>query len=638
MPHDNAMTESKTLEFQAEVSQVLSLVINSLYSHKEIFLRELVSNASDALDRLRFRAVQEPELVDAGFEPCIRLIPDREAGTLTVWDNGIGMTAEELGKNLGTIAWSGSKEFLRQMQEAKSADAEMRLIGQFGVGFYSAFLVADRVEVVTRAAGAAEAYRWSSEGKQTFTVDPAERETTGTSVILHFKEEEKSLLEEWGLRDLIRRYSDFVSHKIEILSEKPAKEEGGEATKELETINRASALWQRSPKDVSKEQYEEFYKHLGHDWQPPLGWRHFRIEGTQMFAGLLFVPQHRPFSMFAENDEKKHGVRLHVRRVFVMENCEELVPRWLRFVTGVIDSEDLPLNVSRETLQDSRAVSIIRKQVVQQVVELLDELAREKKEEYTKFWQSFGSVLKEGMHFDPQFKDKLVPLLRFESSTQEGLVSLDDYVGRMAEGQDHIYYATGLAREVIESGPHLEAVRKRGFEVLLMTEPVDPFVVGTVKEHQGKKLISVMEADLTVDGEKAQEEQEADKPLLGRFRDVLGERVAEVRVSSRLTDSPACLVTPEGGLPPHVELLMRAQKMDVPPSRRILELNLSHPLLKSLTALLSQDGAKDRVGEWIELVHDQALLAEGSPLPNPAKFAHRVASLLTVAAEKEVQA
>ncbi len=635
-PTVHVMTESKTLEFQAEVSQVLSLVINSLYSHKEIFLRELVSNASDALDRLRFRALQQPDLLESGHTPTIRLLPDSEAGTLTIWDNGIGMTADELAKSLGTIAWSGSKEFLRQLKDAKSAEAELRLIGQFGVGFYSAFLVADSVEVVSRAAGQGEAHRWRSDGKQSFTVEPAEREEHGTSVILHLKEEEKGLLDGWRLRELIRRYSDFVSHKIELLAEKPAAQEGEEPKTELETINQASALWQRSPKDVSKEQYEDFYKHLGHDWEPPLGWRHFHIEGTQMFAGLLYVPRHQPFGLFADNEEKRHGVRLHVRRVFVMDNCEDLVPRWLRFVKGVVDSEDLPLNVSRETLQDSRAVRTIKKQVVSQVLDLLSEIASERHDDYVTFWQAFGSVLKEGLHFEPQYKDKLLPLLRYESSTQVGLVSLSEYVTRMKGDQEVIYYATGVSRHVIESGPHLESVRKRGFEVLLMTEPVDPFVVGVVKEFEGKKLVNVMEAELSSETDKAESETQVEaKPVLERFKEALGDKVAEVRVSTRLTDSPACLVTPEGGIPPHVELLMRAQKMDVPPTRRILELNLEHPLLGNLTALMGKDTAKERVAEWIELVYDQALLAEGSPLPNPAKFAKSVASLLTDAAAKE---
>ncbi len=630
------MTDTKTLEFQAEVSQVLSLVINSLYSHKEIFLRELVSNASDALDRLRFRSLQQPDLVETGHTPTIRLLPDAKAGTLTIWDNGIGMTAEELAKNLGTIAWSGTKEFIRQMKEAKTAEAEMRLIGQFGVGFYSSFLVADRVEVLSRAAGEAVAHRWQSDGKRDFTVEPAERETHGTSVILHLREEEKGMLDGWRLRDLVRRYSDFVSHTIELQGEKPGKEEGAATETTLEAINQASALWQRSPKDVTKEQYEEFYKHSGHDWETPLGWRHFHIEGTQMFAGLLFVPRHRPFGFFGETDEKQHGVRLHVRRVFVMDNCEELVPRWLRFVKGVIDSEDLPLNVSRETLQDSRAIAVIKKQVIHQILELLDEMARERQEDYATFWREFGSVLKEGLHFDPQHKDKLMPLLRYESTKVDGLVSLSDYVGRMVDGQDRIYYATGVSRQIIEAGPHLEAVKKRGFEVLFMTEPVDPFVVSSVKEFQGKKLVNVMEADLPLGDSKTEEEPEESKTLLARFRETLGDRVAEVRASQRLTDSPACLVTPEGGIPPHVELLMRAQKLDVPPTQRILELNLSHPLIQSLATLMGQEGAKERVAEWIELVHDQALLAEGSPLPNPAKFAQRVATLLTDAASREL--
>src|ERR1041384_3651290 len=415
--------------FQAEVSQVLRLVIHSLYSNQEIFLRELLSNASDALDKRRFSALQRPELW-SGDEPLkVRLIPNKEQGTLTLWDNGIGMTDEELKQSLGTIAWSGSREFLKKL-EGQSAEALPQLIGQFGVGFYSAFLVSDRVEVVSRAAGAEKAHRWESTGEGGFTIDDAERDSVGTSIVLHLKKESLEYADPYRLRQLVERYSDYLSYPIELL--KAGKED------EFEPINRGTALWQRSPKEVTDEQYQELYKHLTHDWQPALLHRHFRIEGTQEFSGLLYVPSRPQMDLF--EPDAKHGVRLHVRRVMVMESCEELVPRWLRFVRGVVDSEDLPLNVSRELLQDSKIVRTIKKQLQNQVLDALGELAKDKPDEYEKFWGSFGAVLKEGLHFDPDTGEKLTKLLRYESAASGKLVSLEQYLQAAPPDQPAIYY------------------------------------------------------------------------------------------------------------------------------------------------------------------------------------------------------
>jgi molecular chaperone HtpG len=629
------MTEATEHRFQAEVSEVLRLVINSLYSHKEIFLRELVSNASDALDKLRFRAIQEPGLMGEGETLEVRIVPDPEAGTLTVSDNGIGMSAEELAQSLGTIAWSGSRDFIKKLEEAQGKDDKsLQLIGQFGVGFYSAYLVADRVEVVSRAAGVSEASRWSSEARDTFSIEPAERPGRGTDVILHLKPEQRELADSFRLRELVRRYSDYVSYPIQLQVERQSGEGDDKKTEKVfETVNQASALWQRQPKDVTKEQYEEFYKHLGHDWEPPLAWKHFHIEGTQMFAGLLFVPRQRPLDLFGP--EPRHGVRLHVRRVFVMDNCEELVPRWLRFVRGVIDSEDLPLNVSRELLQDSRAIRIMKKQVVIQTLDLLDELAKDHPEDYAKFWESFGAVLKEGLHFDPEYKERIAKLLRYPSTKESGLNSLDAYVERMAEGQTAIYYAAGTDREGLARSPHLEALEKRGYEVLYMTDTVDPFAVSGLGSYQEKPLVSAMNADIPLDEEthkKVEEQAKEAGSLFERFKTVLGDRVAEVRASERLTDSPACLVQPEGALEPHIERMLRAQQVELPSAKRILELNLDHPLLKSLRTLAEQDTPPRRVDEWIEMLYDQALLAEGSPIDAPEEFARRLADLLTSAA------
>lgn len=627
----------ETHAFEAEVSQVLKLVINSLYSNKEVFLRELISNASDALDKRRFRAIQEPEVLSEGEELKIQIIPNREQKTLTISDNGIGMTHDELAKSLGTVAWSGSRAFLDALSTAQDPrQKDLQLIGQFGVGFYSAYLVADRVEVISRAAGTVEAYRWESTGQDKYTLERAERATVGTSIILHLKEDQGEYLEEHRLRRLVERYSDYIPHPIE-LPQKPAKE--GEPVT-LAAINRASALWQRSPKDVTEEQYTEFYKHLSHDWEEPLCRRHFHIEGTQMFAGLLFVPKRPPFDLF--EPEPRHGVRLHVKRVFVMDNCEELVPRWLRFVKGVIDSEDLPLNVSREVLQDSKAVKIIRKQVISQTLDALEELATEKPDAYRDFWKGFGAVLKEGLHFDPEYQARIAKLLRFESSSREGLVSLDEYIEKMPAEQKEIYYATGASRELVKSSPHLEQLRKRGFEVLVMFEPVDPFVMQNLTEYQERKLVSAMAAELSLDqngeaaDDKKSETSEANGSLLEHFKKALDAQVGEVRASKRLADSPACLVVPEGGLAPHIERMLRARNESLPVTKRILEVNLEHPLIQKIGSLCASEGGATAATDWMQLVYDQALLAEGSPIEDPGNFAKRMTKLMTLAAEAEL--
>ncbi|MBN1605037.1 MAG: molecular chaperone HtpG [Polyangiaceae bacterium] len=617
------MNATQTYEFQAEVTQVLSLVINSLYSHKEIFLRELISNASDALDRLRFRAIREPDLLTEGEQLRVRVEADPELGTLSISDNGTGMTESDLAKDLGTIAWSGSRAFVEGLEKAKDPNEQLQLIGQFGVGFYSAFLVADRVQVTSRAAGQEQAFRWSSEGKGGFTIEPSERHERGTSVVLFLKADQKQYLDEWRIRDLVARFSDFVGHPIELLC---TKTKDGAQEKTYEQVNRASALWQRAQKEVQPDQYVEFYKHLSHDWEAPLGWKHFHIEGTQMFAGILFIPKRRGMDLM--DPEPKHGLRLHVRRVFVMDDCEDLLPRWLRFVRGVVDSEDLPLNVSRELLQDSKAIAVIRKQLVQQTLDLLDEIAASRPEDYETFWKAFGAVLKEGLHFAPEHRDRLVKLVRYESTAVAGLVSLDAAVDRMKPDQKALYYAAGFSKQLVETGPHLEALKRRGYEVLLMTDPVDPFAVATLGKVGDKQLVNVMDANLPLDETSETPAPEA-PTLFTRIKEVLGDRVSEVRRSTRLTESPACLVTPEGGLAPHVAQMLRLRQLEVPPNPRILEVNLDHPLVKSLAELCAVDSARADVEEWIRLLHEQALIAEGSPLEEPAPFAQRVARMLT---------
>jgi molecular chaperone HtpG len=637
MSDASSPTQATEHRFQAEVTEVLSLVINSLYSNKEIFLRELLSNASDALDKQRFLMATEAD--NAAVEDLrIRISLDQDAGTIIIDDNGVGMSADELVKNLGTIAHSGSRQFLAQLQDARK---DVNLIGQFGVGFYSAYLVAERVEVISRAATSEQAHRWESDAKTTFVVGPAERAGRGTTVILHLKADQREFASGWRVRELVRRYSDYIGYPIELEATREVGE-GDDKREETtwEPINQARALWQRPARDISDEQYEEFYKHLTHDWEGPLCRKHFQIEGTLLFTGLLFVPKRPPMGLFSM--DAKHGVRLHVRRVFIMDDCEELLPRWLRFVRGVIDSDDLPLNVSRELLQDSHVVRTIRKQVVKHSLDMLESLAKDDAEGYATFWKHYGAVLKEGLHYDPEYRERLAKLVRYGSSRAPGLVSLDEYVDRMPEGQPAVYYALGSSRSVLEASPHLEAIKKQGYEVLFMTDAIDQWAVDGLGEYRDKPLVSAMTADLDLEGKKEQAgESEEDKdesadpgldPLLTYIRAVLQDKVEKVRVSKRLTDSPVCLVIPEGGLQPHIERLLRAQNADMPRTKRILEINSDHSLIHSLRELHGRDASNPDVREWIEMLYEQALLAEGSPVDEPVQMAARLTRLLQKAA------
>lgn len=626
--------------FQAAVSEVLRLVVHSLYTNREIFLRELVSNASDAIDKLKFRAITEPSLIPEGEEPRIRIVADEAAGTLTVSDDGLGMTEEELVKHLGTIAHSGTAELVKQLGEQK----DLSLIGRFGVGFYSAFLVADLVEVRSRAVGADIAFLWSSNGESGFSIEPAERATHGTDVVLHLKEDQREYLSNHRVRELIRRHSEFVAHPIELRVEKPAAEaasaEGDDAPADaseaspasppsvevsFDRLNSSSALWRRTPSEVTEEQYQELYRHLTHDWEKPLLHRHFRVEGVNEFSGIFYVPKRAPMDLFSP--DTKLGVRLHVRRVLVMEHCEELLPRWMRFVRGVIDSEDLPLNVSRETLQDSKVVRTMRKQLVKRVFDALDDLA--KTDEYTEFFRTFGAVLKEGLHFEPEAKDRIAKLLRYESTASDALVSLDEYVDRMKADQEVIYYIVGASRALVSNTPHLEALRAKGLEVLLMTDTVDPFAVDGLEEYKGKKLVSAMDADVGGATEESQAKRDEFESVRARLATLLSGQVVDVRFTDRLTDSAACLVLPPSGLPPYLERMLRAQQGDNSAPKRVLEINAAHPLVAALHARI-EGGAED--AELLPLAGsllDLALLAEGSPLDDPARLVRQVTSLLT---------
>ena len=631
------MSTVETHNFQAEVNQVLHLVIHSLYSHREVFLRELISNASDALDKLRFRALTEPELLTDDPKLAIRISIDQAARTITIEDNGIGMTKEELTEHLGTVARSGSRRLIEQLRAQAKADGAQssvpNLIGQFGVGFYSAFLVADRVEVVSRPAAGGPAHRWVSEGKDTFTIEPADRGPRGTSVVLHLKagDEHKDLLEPYTIRTLVQRYSDYVEHPIELRKPSPSTTD---VVAEWETLNRATALWQRPKSDVSDAEHEEFYKHLAHDFEAPLARTHFRVEGTQEFVALLYLPRRAPFDL----DLQHRGVRLFVRRVFVMDDCTELVPEWLRFLRGVVDSNDLPLNVSREVLQDAAVVRAIKRQLTKKTLDMLDELAKDRPADYLTFWRAFGPVLKSGVHLEPEHKARVAALLRYESTHGEGHHSLPEYVSRMKEGQPAIYYAFGDRKDTLADSPYLEALRQRGYEVLFMTDPADEWVADGLGEFEGKKLVSVMRADLKLEGgDEAKPDDSSGewKPLFDRFRTTLQAEVTEVRASHRLVDSPACLVLPEGSHHAYVERVLKSYGRALPRQKRILELNPAHPLLQKLRARFISTPTAPEIADTIALLYDQALLQEGSSVAEPQQFARRLTSLLTTLLDKD---
>ena len=599
--------------FQAEVAQVLHLVIHSLYSHKEIFLRELVSNASDALDKLRFRALTEPALMAGDVPLEIRIVADKAAGTLTIEDTGIGMTHEELVQDLGTIARSGSRALLEQLK-AKGDGKGLSLIGQFGVGFYSSYLVADRVDVVSRAAGRDDAWRWRSDGKDTFFVDTDVRPIRGTSITLHLSDEHKEFLEDYRLKELVRRYSDYVSYPVKV----------GE-----ETVNKASALWQRPKAEITDDEYKEFYTHLTHAVDP-VGWTHFRIEGVQEFVGLLFVPREAPFDVDVGTEHR--GVRLFVRRVFIMDDCEELLPQWLRFVRGVVDSNDLPLNVSRETLQDSATVRSIRKQLTKKALDLLESVAKDRSDDYAKVWEAFGVILKEGLASDFEYKDRLAGLARYRTTGGDGLTSLAEYVARMKPEQPAIYYVLGESIQAASTSPHLEALKRHGYEVLVMNDPIDEWATESLREYDKKPLVSAMRADLQLGaGEEQKKEREEQArtlaPVLDRMKKVLDARVAEVKLSDRLTESACCLVRGDG---PHafVERLLRERGRAVPKGRRILEVNGGHPLVRQLEQLVEKDPSAPRIDALVEVLYGQALLTEGTPLEDPNRFAQSLTQLL----------
>ena len=625
--------QKETLGFQTEVKQLLHLMIHSLYSNKEIFLRELISNASDAADKLRFEAMSTPALLEDDAELKIRVSFDAAARTLTIRDNGIGMSRAEVIENIGTIAKSGTRSFFDSLTGDAQKDAN--LIGQFGVGFYSAFIVADKVTLTTRRAGSAqgEGVRWESLGHGDYTLETVEQAARGTEVVLHLKEAEEEFLNDWRLRQIIRTYSDHISLPIEMQAQPTRDEEGKEVVSdEFEAVNQASALWTRYKNEISDEQYQEFYKHVAHDFTDPLAWSHARVEGRQEYTELLYIPARAPFDMY--DRERKQGVKLYVRRVFIMEDTEKLMPNYLRFVRGVVDSSDLPLNVSREILQQSKDIDAIRAGCVKKVLSLLEDLAENQQEKYTTFWDAFGQVLKEGAGEDFANKDRIAKLLRFNSTASVGDaadVSLTDYLARMKPGQDKIYFITAETPAAARNSPHLEVFKKKGVEVLLLTDRVDEWVTTSLNEFDGKALQSVAKGELDLgaleddaDKQAQQQAEEAAKPVIERISAALADKVKQVRATSRLTESPACLVVGEHDMSANLERLLKSVGQNVDAVKPILEINPDHVLLKRL----AEEQDEDRAADLSHVLYDQALLAEGGKLDDPATFVKRINRLL----------
>ena len=614
----------QSLNFQTEAKQILQLMIHSLYTHKEVFIRELISNASDALDRLRFESLTNPALLAESGDLAIRIKLDKTAKTLTISDNGVGMTKQEVIENIGTIARSGSKAFLEKLTGDQKADSN--LIGQFGVGFYSAFMVAARVKLVTKRAGSPDAaVVWESTGENDYTVEETTKETRGTDITVYLKDDETAYAETWNVRSVIKKYSDFIAFPIYLPDEKGKDE----------VVNQTKPIWGRSAADITQEQYEEFYQQVLAGFDKPLATLHNKAEGVMEYSSLLFIPGATPFDLFSA--DRKHGVKLYVKRVFIMDNCKELLPDYLRFVKGVVDSEDLPLNVSREVLQKNPVVERIKKTLVGKILAKLAEMAESEPDTYRTFWKSFGSVVKEGIHTDPETKEKLLELLRFQSSmgaTKDDLVSLKTYVGRMRPDQKEIYYISGENREIVEKSPHLEIFKAKSIEVLYLLDPIDEWIMPDVYTYDGKKLKAVTQGDLDL-GELGKDENDARKKaesklkkLSERIKNILSESVKEVRITTRLKDSPACLVTDENTPGVHMEKIMKAMGQEVPATKRILEINAEHPIVANLNARYEKDPKDADLDEWVHLLYEQALIAEGQMVPDPLAYSKRVNALL----------
>jgi len=622
--------KTETRGFETEVNQLLDLMIHSLYSNKEIFLRELISNASDACDRLRFCAVSDAGLYEEDIELAIKIRYDQDNRSITISDNGIGMTREEVIDHIGTIAKSGTRSFLDSMTGDEKNDA--RLIGQFGVGFYSSFIVASEVTLRTRRAGepADQGVEWVSEGKGEYQITSIDKPARGTEITLKLRDGEDEFLNDWKLRSIITSYSDHIDFPVVMDKIIEPTEEGGETTIEQETVNQASALWIRARSEITDEEYREFYKHVAHDFEEPIGWNHSRVEGTNEYTSLLYIPARAQFDLY--DREPRHGIKLYVQRVFIMEDSEKLLPRYLRFVRGLIDSNDLPLNISREILQGSKVIDSIRSGSTKKVLGMLEKLVKNDPDKYQKFWQEFGRVLKEGPAEDFANREKIAKLLRFATSqtdAEEQTVSLDDYIARMQEGQDKIYFIAADSHSAAKNSPHLEIFRKKGIEVLLLSDRVDEWLTSHLMEYDGKKLQSVAKGELDLGDDEASEKELAKKAkgaekLLKRMQDALKDKAEDVRVTNRLTDSPACIVLNEQDMAMHMQRILKDAGHELPSSKPILEINPDHPIVKKLGA----EKSKKKFTDWSDILFDQALLAEGGQLDDPASFVAKLNKML----------
>ncbi|MDH5630755.1 MAG: molecular chaperone HtpG [Gammaproteobacteria bacterium] len=623
--------------FQTEVKQLLHLMIHSLYSNKEIFLRELISNAADAADKLRFEALSHKDYYEDDSELKIRITTDKDKGTVTIADNGIGMDKDEIMSNLGTIARSGTSEFLKSLSKEQKADSQ--LIGQFGVGFYSSFIVADSVEVRSRRAGkkADEAVSWSSKGDGEYTLESIEKADRGTEIILHLREDEKEFLEDWRIRTIVGKYSDHISlpvemEKMDFGQDEDTKEKDEVVVPEFEVINKATALWTRGKSDIKEDEYKEFYKHISHDFNEPLTWSHNKVEGKQEYTSLLYIPAKAPFDLW--NREKPRGVKLYVQRVFIMDDAEQFLPVYLRMVRGVLDSSDLPLNVSREILQDSAVSQSLKNACVSRVLSMLQKMAKSQKEDYQTFWNEFGSVFKEGLAEDFANKDKIAGLVRFASTHENSdvqNVSLADYIGRMKPEQDKIYYIVADNFATAKSSPHLEVYKKKGIEVLILSDRIDEWVMGHLTEFEGKKLQAVTHGELdlgaleTEEDKKATEKASKDNAdLIDKIKGYLGDKVEEVKVSSRLAESPSCVVSSNDAMSLQMARLMKSAGQQVPEIKPIFEINIEHPLVKQLDNKMDDETFND----WVSVLYDQAILSESGHLDDPSSFTQKLNRLL----------
>jgi molecular chaperone HtpG len=629
------MTVEK-LEFKTEVKELLDLMIHSLYSHKEIFLRELISNASDAIDKARYESLTNRDILDNTGEWKIKIIIDKAAGALTVSDNGIGMARDEVIAELGTIAHSGTKDFLRALQDKAMKD-KPGLIGQFGVGFYSSFMVADRVTVITRKAteNSKKAVKWESIADGSFVVDESEKDRAGTDVILHLKAEDKNYLNEWEIRSIITKYSDYIEHPV-VMDVEREKEDPADKSKKIkvveeERMNSGKAIWLKAQSEISAEEYNDFYKHLSHDFSDPLKVIHYRAEGASEFTSLLYIPAKAPYGILYR--DYKLGPTLYVKRVQIMDHCEQLIPEYLRFVKGVVDSSDLPLNVSREILQSNKHVEVIKKSITKKTLDTLADMKKDAYDAYVGFHREFGRILKEGIHFDFARKEQIADLLLFQSTkTEPGkYTTLEEYVKNMPIAQGEIYYLTGRADENVMGSPYLEAFREKGYEVLIMTDDIDDVIMAGLQEYRGKKIKSVIKGDISLDksGEPEKERsREKFGKLLALIKEQLKAEVKDARLSGRLKDSACCLVADEGGLDPQMEKLLKSMGQEVPSDKRILEINPAHPVFEAMNSLIEKGGNDQLLKEYIDLLYNQALLLEGSKIKEPAAFAKSIAKLM----------